>query len=83
MDNFRNVRFITVLVIELSSSSARLFSDRILIWVIVSQICQLPILIDLSIYATNRIRTAARILRLGYNMMFLDTDIIIFDDPYK
>ena len=30
-----------------------------------------------------RFRTAARILRLGYNMMFLDTDIVIFDDPYK
>lgn len=30
-----------------------------------------------------RFRTAARILRLGYNMMFLDTDLIIFDDPYK
>ena len=28
-------------------------------------------------------RLAARTLRLGYNVMFLDTDLIIFDDPYK
>jgi hypothetical protein len=26
---------------------------------------------------------AARVLRLRYNLLFLDTDIIIFDDPYK
>ncbi|GAX73095.1 hypothetical protein CEUSTIGMA_g548.t1 [Chlamydomonas eustigma] len=30
-----------------------------------------------------RLRLAARILRLRYNILFLDTDIIIFDDPYK
>ena len=32
---------------------------------------------------TCRLRLAARTLRLGYNVMFLDTDVIIFDDPYK
>ena len=32
---------------------------------------------------TFRLRLAARTLRLGYNVMFLDTDVIIFDDPYK
>ena len=30
-----------------------------------------------------RFRTAARILRQGYNLMFLDTDLVIFQDPYK
>ena len=30
-----------------------------------------------------RMRTAARIIRLGYNLLFLDTDIIIFDEPYR
>eukprot|EP00798_Chlamydomonas_sp_ICE-L_P027615 gene27615-7252_t len=29
------------------------------------------------------LRISARILRLGYNIMFLDTDLIIFDDPYN
>lgn len=31
----------------------------------------------------GRLRMAARALRLGYNLLFLDTDIIIFDEPYK
>jgi len=30
-----------------------------------------------------RSRAAARTLRLRYNVMFLDTDLVIFDDPYK
>jgi len=30
-----------------------------------------------------RLRLAALTVRLRYNVMFLDTDLIIFDDPYK
>ncbi len=26
---------------------------------------------------------AARILRLGFNLLFMDTDVVVFDDPYK
>ena len=33
--------------------------------------------------AARRLRTGARTLRLGYNLLFLDTDVVIFDDPYK
>lgn len=29
-----------------------------------------------------RRRTAARAVRLGYNVMVVDSDMIIFDDPY-
>ncbi|KAL0039337.1 hypothetical protein WJX79_003884 [Trebouxia sp. C0005] len=30
-----------------------------------------------------RYRTVARSIRLGYNVLLLDSDVIVFDDPYK
>lgn len=31
----------------------------------------------------SRLRLAALALRLSYNLLFLDTDVILFDDPYR
>ena len=31
----------------------------------------------------RRWRLAARVLRAGYNLLLLDTDVLVFDDPYK
>jgi hypothetical protein len=35
------------------------------------------------LFYTSRYRTLGRAVRLGYNVMMLDTDIVLMDDPYK
>ena len=38
----------------------------------------------IDLYLTSpRWRTAARMVRAGYNVLLMDTDVLVLDDPYR
>ena len=34
-------------------------------------------------FESGRWRTAARMVRAGYNVLMLDTDVVLLEDPYR